>query len=104
MKRLFILVYIFLAIPVVWAQVPDELLKESTSNAIVVSSHEEFIIESAERSVIKKTYELVLKNKYASDLKEVWLYYDQFRESDTCRSADYGPERKGNCEIQTQRF
>jgi hypothetical protein len=49
------------------------------TNAVIISDKTIFTIESKEESSIERSYSAIINNKYARGLRQVVIYYDDFR-------------------------
>ncbi len=61
------------------AQNIEEELKSKDSDIIVLSDQTIFRIESENRSVLSRRYDVIIKNKYATEYKNIYLHYNNFR-------------------------
>lgn len=57
----------------------DSLLLDKNSHSILKESKTELSILDEKNFILKKHYKIIIKNKYADKLKNVHIFYDDFR-------------------------
>ncbi len=80
MKSLSIYLFAIIFYSNAFSQSLEALIKSKNSDLIVLRDETVFEILSENELIISRKYNAIIKNRYASDYKNIYLFYDQFRE------------------------